>query len=71
MEDAATRSQVQPSPEVAALRHLGQGLCVWSADGCLIYCNPAFAECLGFGDFCAAGFDRTRPCLIAPSVTAP
>jgi signal transduction histidine kinase/CheY-like chemotaxis protein len=47
MEDAATRSQVRPSPEVTALRHLAQGLCVWSVDGCLTYCNPAFAECLG------------------------
>ena len=47
MEDAAARSQVQSSPEVVALFHLSQGLCLWSADGCLTYCNPAFAECLG------------------------
>lgn len=28
-------------------RHLEQGVCVWSADGCLSDCNPAFAESLG------------------------
>jgi signal transduction histidine kinase/CheY-like chemotaxis protein len=30
-----------------ALRHLEQGLCVWSASGRLSYCNPAFADSLG------------------------
>lgn len=29
------------------LRHLEQGVCVWSADGRLAYCNPAFADSLG------------------------
>lgn len=30
-----------------AFRHLEQGLCVWSANGRLSYCNPAFADSLG------------------------
>jgi len=30
-----------------AIRHLEQGLCVWSADGRLAFSNPAFASSLG------------------------
>ncbi len=47
MERTAVPPQDLASPEVLALRHLQQGLCVWSTTGCLTYCNPAFAECLG------------------------
>jgi signal transduction histidine kinase/CheY-like chemotaxis protein len=35
------------SRAASILRHLEQGLCVWSPGGRLTYCNPAFAESLG------------------------
>jgi len=33
--------------EADALRHLQQGLAIWSPEGCLASCNPAFADVLG------------------------
>ncbi|MFO0990450.1 MAG: ATP-binding protein [Hyphomicrobiales bacterium] len=38
-----------------AFRHLEQGLCVWSADGRLSYCNPALADSLGLHQHALAG----------------
>ena len=46
MESADSPPQDR-SPADIALNHLEQGLCVWSADGRLAYCNPAFANRLG------------------------
>ncbi len=47
MQPMAGSSQDRPQPEVEALRYLPLGLAVWSAGGCLSYCNPAFAEAFG------------------------
>lgn len=35
------------NPDTIAIRHLQQGVCLWSGDGRVITCNAAFAEALG------------------------
>jgi PAS domain-containing protein len=44
----------------AALRHLEQGLCVWSWNGRLTYCNPAFADSLGLPPHALHGLSVTE-----------
>jgi signal transduction histidine kinase/CheY-like chemotaxis protein len=34
-------------PDAIAMRHLRQGVCLWSGDGRVITCNEAFAQALG------------------------
>lgn len=47
MTSQAGLSRDQPALEAAALRYLNQGACIWSPQGNILYCNPAFAEALG------------------------
>jgi len=47
MAEQAEPSPVQMSLEGLALRHLQQGLCIWSESSTVLYCNPAFAAALG------------------------
>jgi signal transduction histidine kinase/CheY-like chemotaxis protein len=48
----------EKAPEVLALAHLRQGVCLWSADGRVAYCNASFCEALGLQTAAIAGLDR-------------
>ena len=44
-------------PAAIAIRHLRQGVCLWSAAGQVIYCNAAFCEALGLTHSAIEGLD--------------
>ena len=59
MDEAAGPRQERPVQEQLALRHLRQGLCLWSLERRLSFCNPAFAEALGLAPAILQGLGVT------------
>jgi signal transduction histidine kinase/CheY-like chemotaxis protein len=57
MNHQTDSSGAQPDPGSTALHHLHQGICHWSEEGRVNYCNPAFSQALGLPVASILGLD--------------
>lgn len=59
MRDADPPSAGAPDAGSVAFQHLRQGVCLWSGEGRVVSCNPAFSEAVGLPASVIEGLDVT------------